>query len=72
MTKNDIDKKLKDLIVKAEALKNSYMSKEEFINVINTIDFKFIKEADLNLVTDILDDPEDDSLDVRTKTIRIY
>ncbi len=71
MTENDTDKKLKELVNKAEALKNSYMSKEEFINVINIIDFKFIKETDLDLVTDILVNLEEDRLEVKSKNIRI-
>ena len=71
MTENDKEINVKDLAIRAKILSNSYMSKEEFINIISTIDFKFIKEADLELVTDIVINPEENRVETRSKTIRI-
>ena len=47
------------------------MSKEEFINLINTINFKAIRNCHLDLITDIIVKPENEEMKILSKQIDI-
>ena len=49
---------LQDLEVKVAEIKKSYISKEEFIEVINSIDFVAIKYCNIDFLTGIIIDGE--------------
>lgn len=49
----------------------SYVSKEEFIDIINMIKFKAIRRANLDLITDIIVKPESQEMEILSKQIDI-
>lgn len=63
--------KINDFIKESEIKGNSYVSKEEFINIINTISFKAIRRANLDLITDIIIKPDNEEMEILSKTIDI-
>ena len=71
MEENNTYQDIQNLVVKAEALKNSYLSKEEFLKLLEYIDFKFIMEANLRLITDVLINTENNTIETRSKNINI-
>lgn len=49
----------------------SYISKDEFLNIINNTEFVCVKEADLELLTGILYNVDDNNFRELSKNIRI-
>ena len=71
--KNEIKKDINKsgFVTECKLKGESYMSKEEFINLINTINFKAIRNAHLDLITDIIIKPEDQEMKILSKQIDI-
>ena len=50
---------------------DSYVSKEEFINIINMLNFKAVRRANLDLITDIIVNANNEEMQVLSKQIDI-
>lgn len=61
----------KDLETKKFEIEKSYITKEEFINIINNIEFIAIKKCDLDLVTGFILHIEDEEVTPLYKTINL-
>lgn len=68
-----IEKGIKEVgfVTECKHKSESYVSKEEFINIINMIQFKAIRNASLDLITDILIKPESKEMEILSKQIDI-
>ena len=62
---------MNDNVEEIEARFNSYLTKEELINILQTIDFKLVKCADLELITSIIYNAETKEYKPLYKNIRI-
>ena len=69
----DIKKDIKEVgfVTECKIKGESYVSKEEFINIINVINFKAIRRANLDLITDILIKPKNQEMEIISKQIDI-
>ena len=54
-----------------EEAKKSYITKEEFINIINTLEFGAIKNAEINFITGFIYDKKDEAVRPLSKRIEI-
>ena len=60
-----------NIINKKNEIMASYISKEEFLNIINNTNFACVKEADLELITGIIYNVDDNTFKDLSKNIRI-
>lgn len=61
----------KDLETKKFEIAKSYLTKEEFINILNSIDFESIKECRLELITGFIINFETNDIKPLTKNVEI-
>ena len=64
-------KEIYDLQTKKYEIEKSYISKEEFINIINNIEFIGINKCDMELVTGCIIDTENKEIKPVYKSIEI-
>lgn len=64
---NDFESKFEEY----KLMVNSYMTKEEFITIINNLDFKCIKSCDLELITSFIVNCKDKSFKQLYKKVSI-
>ena len=60
-----------DLKTKITEIEKLYLTKEEFINIINNIDFLSIKCCELHVITGFIVDLEKDEVKPLTKNIEL-
>ena len=60
-----------DLETKKYEIEKSYLSKEEFINIINNVDFIGVSKCNLELVTGCIIDIEEKEIKPLYKTLEI-
>lgn len=69
--KEKIQRSKNDLIFEAQTSLSSYMTKEEFLTIINNLDFQAIKYADIKFITNFIIDFEEQNFKMLTKDIEI-
>lgn len=59
-------------IMESEQKLNSYLTKEEFIELLKLIDFKAVKRCDIDLITGMIINTDEKEEKILSKTINIY
>lgn len=60
------------LIMESEQKMNSYLTKEEFINMLKLIDFKAVKNCDIELITGMIINTDEKEVKMLSKGVHIY
>lgn len=60
-----------ELETKKFEIEKSYLTKEEFMNIVNSIDFISIKECNIEIITGFIVDCEKNTIQPLTKNINI-
>lgn len=58
-------------IMESEQKMNSYLTKEEFIELLKLIDFKAIRNCDIDLITGMIVNTDDKEVKILSKNINI-
>ena len=60
-----------DVAERLKVIINSYVSKEEFLTILEQINFKAIENCNLDLITDFVYNSREDKIEKRSKNISI-
>ena len=71
MSDKEVETNKFELDTKKYEIEKSYLSKEEFINIINNIDFIGVKRCEIGLITGFIIDCENNDIKPLTKNIEI-